>query len=96
MTYTVAVLLEDRAFGGHEEGGWYYDYGCPVDLSEVPQRRFKTWAKAQGYLSKLEPLIARINEGRYPVSSVLSDGVYRAYVFSGKPHGYPNHVPNYS
>jgi hypothetical protein len=48
MTYTVAVLLEDRAFGGHEEGGWYYDYGYPCEVRIAPQRRFKTYAKAQG------------------------------------------------
>jgi hypothetical protein len=95
MTYTVAVLLEDRAFGGHEEGGWYYDYGIPVSLSIAPQRRFKTRAKAQGYLNKLQPLIARINEGRYPVSSVLSDGIYRAYIFGGKPRSYPDYIPHY-
>jgi hypothetical protein len=95
MTYTVAVLLEDRAFGGHEEGGWYYDYGIPVSLSIAPQRRFKTYVKAQGYLNKLQPLIARINEGRYPVSSVLSDGIYRAYIFGGKPRGYPDYIPHY-
>lgn len=95
MTYTVAVLLEDRAFGGHEEGGWYYDCGIPLSLSIAPQRRFKTYAKAQGYLNKLKPLIARINEGRYPVSSVLSDGVYRAYIFGGKPRGYPDYIPHY-
>jgi hypothetical protein len=95
MSYTVAVLLEDRAFGGHEEGGWYYDYGIPVSLSIAPQRRFKTYAKAQGYLNRLQPLIARINEGRYPVSSVLSDGIYRAYIFGGKPRGYPDYIPHY-
>ena len=26
-TYVVAVYLCDRAFGGHEEGGWWYQTG---------------------------------------------------------------------
>ena len=26
MTYFVNIYAEGRAFGGHEEGGWYYDY----------------------------------------------------------------------
>jgi hypothetical protein len=95
MSYTVAVLLTDRAFGGHEEGGWYFDYGYRVSLSEAPQRRFKTLAKAQGYLSKLEAVIARINDGRYPVSSVLSDGIYRAFIFNSKVKGYPDTIPRY-
>jgi hypothetical protein len=27
MTYIVAVYMADKAFGGHEEGGWWYDTG---------------------------------------------------------------------
>jgi hypothetical protein len=95
MSFTVAVLLEDRAFGGHEEGGWYFNYGYPVSLPEAPQRRFKTLAKAQGYLSKLKPVIARINDGRYPTSSVLSEGNYRAYIFNSKVKGYPDTIPHW-
>jgi hypothetical protein len=29
------------------------------------------------------------------VSSVLSDGIYRAYIFGGKPRGYPDYIPHY-
>lgn len=92
MTYTVAVLLEDRAFGGHEEGGWYYDYGYPCEVRIAPQRRFKTRAKAQGYLNRIAPVIERLNEDRPSISSVLSEGRYRAYVFSSKPRGYPDRI----
>ena len=95
MTFTVAVLHEDRAYGGAEEGGWYYDYGYPVRLSEVPQRRFKTYEKAWGYLRKTRRQIARINYERPEISSVLSEGRYRAYIFSGKPVGYPDRRPHY-
>jgi hypothetical protein len=95
MTFTVAVLLEDRSYGGAEEGGWFYDHGCPVNLSEPRQRRFKTWGKAQGYLNRIAPVIDRLNRDRPPVSSVLSEGRYRAYIFSGKPRGYPDHRPHY-
>ncbi len=31
MTYTVAICLEDRAYGGSEEGGWWYNYGYPSE-----------------------------------------------------------------
>lgn len=95
MTYTVAVLLEDRAFGGHEEGGWYYDYGYPCEVRIAPQRRFKTYAKAQGYLNRIAPVIERLNRDRPSISSVLSEGRYRAYVFGGKPRGYPDYIPHY-
>jgi hypothetical protein len=95
MTYTVAVLLEDRAFGGHEEGGWYFDYGYPCALRIAPQRRFKTRVKAWGYLSKIRRLIARINDDRPEISSVLSEGRYQAYIFTGKVKGYPDRRPTY-
>lgn len=95
MTYTVAVLLEDLAYGGAEEGGWYYGYGYPINLSEAPQRRFKTLGKAQGYLNRIAPVIDYLNRDRPSISSVLSEGRYRAYVFSGKPHGYPDQRPHY-
>ena len=33
MTYTVAVFEVDRAYGGPEEGGWWFDYGQPLPRS---------------------------------------------------------------
>ena len=95
MTFTVAVLLEDLAYGGAEEGGWYYGYGYPVNLSKAPQRRFKTYAKAWGYLRKIRRQIIHINYKRPEMSSVLSKGRYKAYIFSGKPRGYPDQRPHY-
>lgn len=96
MTYTVAVLFEDRTLGGQEEGGWYYDYGYPCEVRIAPQRRFKTYAKAQGYLNRIAPVIERLNRDRPSISSVLSEGRYRAYIFGGKPRGYPDRRPTYS
>ena len=29
MDYTVAIFFVDRAYGGPEEGGWWYDFGEP-------------------------------------------------------------------
>lgn len=95
MTFTVAVLMEDRAFGGHEEGGWYYDYGYPYDLRTAPVRRFKTREKAEGYLRTIAPQIERANADYPPISSVLSEGLVRAYIFSGKVRGYPDRRPRY-
>jgi len=94
--YAVNLYFVDRAFGGREEGGWYYDYGYPCEVRIAPQRRFKTRAKAQGYLNEIAPVIDRMNRHRPSISSVLSKGRYRAYIFSGKPCGYPEHRPTYS
>jgi hypothetical protein len=95
MTYTVAVLLEDRAYGGAEEGGWFYWYGEPVDLKEAPRRRFKTLEKAQGYCDKLLSVTERLNRERPSMSSVLSEGLYFPRIFSGKVKGFPDVQPHY-
>ena len=29
--YTVAIYLVDKAYGGHEEGGWWFEYGDRID-----------------------------------------------------------------
>ena len=34
FTY-INVYLADRAYGGSEEGGWWYDYGIPVESRRV-------------------------------------------------------------
>ena len=66
----ITVGLEDRAFGGHEEGGWYYTcfQGDRV-LSASPAR-----------MPALERRVQRVldhwNIGRRPISSVLSTGRY--------------------
>lgn len=35
--YTVAIYLVDRAYGGPEEGGWWYDYGVRQDIDFAKQ-----------------------------------------------------------
>lgn len=95
--YTVGVFLCDRAYGGSEEGGWWYDYGIPVtcDLA-VFNRTFKTRDEAGSYAFELQKMEKEWNKERIPVSSVNSDGEYRVLVQRGvRLRRFPKQRPRY-
>lgn len=97
--YTVAIYMEDRAFGGHEEGGWYYDTAtlCMEPRCAVHLRGFDKQEDAQNYASELNNTIAEWNEDRPEISSVLSEGRYVAMYGEGMPQPYyPEETPRYS
>jgi hypothetical protein len=91
--YTVAVYLQDRAYGGPEEGGWWYDTGELVRTC----RLFRDEDKAYAYCRRMNDLIrVLVNTGRPGVGSVLSEGVYGAEVHEGNAmQGYPETRPHY-
>lgn len=95
--YSVAIALQDRAYGGPEEGGWYYTCGevCPEHADKL--RGFASEADAIAYARELNDssFLAELNEGRRPISSVLSEGRYVAHVFDGLPANYPATRPHY-
>lgn len=96
QTYTVAVYFNDRAYGGPEEGGWWYNCG---ELAKVC-RTFKSEALADDYAFRLnQRLKSRTfgpNQGRRDMSSVLSDGEYWAHVYDGAPPAsFPDRKPHY-
>ena len=97
--YTVAIYMEDRAFGGHEEGGWYYEVAELVmePRAAVLLRGFDNEADAFAYADTLnDTTIPQWNEGRPEVSSVLSEGRYYAIVNEGMPAPYyPEERPHY-
>lgn len=62
--------MEDRKFGGPEEGGWYYTAFEPIRTLLVPA------AKAERCARLLQRWQDRNNEGRPAISSVLSYGRY--------------------
>ena len=97
--YTVAIYMEDRVFGGHEEGGWYYD---DAQLVMEPRaaallRGFDNQKDAFDYADTLnDTTIPEWNEGRPEISSVLSEGRYRALAIEGMPAAYyPEEPPRY-
>jgi len=96
MAYTVAVYLCDRAYGGPEEGGWWYACGVPSEEHAHHTRGFVWENAAYAYARKLNDKYGSLwNEGRRDVNSVLSEGQYYAEVFEGNPRPYPYVIPTY-
>jgi hypothetical protein len=101
--YGVAVYLVDKAYGGPEEGGWYYDCGQIVEevLEGIPVeemvRLFIDEADALSWAHTLQDkLDGGPNVGRREISSVLSEGRYGAIVTDGMPaHHWPAVRPRY-
>ncbi len=95
--YTVCPFLVDRAYGGPEEGGWWYDVGEPAIGPDFPVPVIcHTREEAEvlaGYMQRT--LNNTINVGRYPVESVLSNGSYQAQVCEEWPKAYPDRRPHY-
>ena len=92
--WTVAVYFTQRRYGGPEEGGWWFDEDVLVPANDpmihehsVLTPRIKRTIDAaivvrdemQSFLDK------RINSGRRPLHSVLSDGIYTAMIHDGWP-----------
>lgn len=65
----VNVQLCDRAYGGAEEGGWYYPTSELVTTRSVASRE-----EADLLIAEFEKQYS--NEGRREISSVLSEGRY--------------------
>ena len=86
----VNVYLTDRAYGGPEEGGWGYDYGLP----ELGIACFSD-EEADEILQEMRAVCDMWNEGRRPVSSVLSDGIFWATIEDDKPKPWPEERPHY-
>jgi hypothetical protein len=103
--YTVAIYLIDKAYGGSEEGGWWFTCGDrqDEDFSEAlgPDlglpKVFPSEDAAEEYAEAVQRKIAvTLNEGRRPISSVLSEGIYEARVYPGFPPRYfPETRPHY-
>lgn len=97
MAYTVAIYLVDRAYGGPEEGGWWYECGEPVLEFAAKTRGFARENDAYRYAETLNQssFIEELNEGRPDIGSVLSRGQYSAVVQEGFPSPFPATRPHY-
>lgn len=95
--FCVSVFLVDKAYGGPEEGGWYYGVGEPVLAPNLPCPRFtidQEEARKWQIEMQLE-LNKNFNQYRRPIDSVLSEGRYDAVVTEGMPQAYPAFTPHY-
>lgn len=90
----VNVYLHDRAYGGPEEGGWWFDYYEP----ELEQCRwFASEAEAQKALAIAQAWCDEENaERNSDISSVCSEGRYEASLEPFFPVSVPSGRPQYS
>jgi hypothetical protein len=101
--WTVAVYLQDREYGGPEEGGWWYDTGRRVDtLAEAGLNPaicvFHNEDDAYGFADSINAILdITINkQRRSDIGSVLSEGRFIAEVHEGwPPEYYPDQRPHY-
>lgn len=87
----VNVYLIDRAYGGPEEGGWWYTYGVAVQSIEC-----RTEALAKRMLEAMLDWCSNENEDRRSdIGSVLSEGRYVAHIEDEKGQNWPDERPHY-
>lgn len=91
IPWHVSVYEIDRAYGGPEEGGWWYD--CGECILTVPVREL-TDEEIDGLIATLKK--AYPNESRYGVGSVIYDGgEYRIGAERDRGADYPAERPRY-
>lgn len=93
MRYVVAVYNVELAYGGSEEGGWWYEAGTLHRILGV----FRNEAKASAYRRRASKLVDQlVNKHRRPISSVLSDGRYSVLMHEHTaPENFPSERPHY-
>ncbi len=86
--FWVAAYLTSQRFGGHAEGGWWFDEGELVTdpdayrmLGGTP-RSYLTETEADAYAFELESKLATLNVGRPPKDASTSRGVYEIHVIN--------------
>ena len=98
--HAVTLYLVDQAYGGPEEGGWWYQCGEPHNQGLHPLNRvFNSLSAARTYChsKKVADYLAQLNSGRREIDSVLSEGQFNMIV-GGKdevPAPYPQERPHY-
>ena len=92
-TVFVNVYLIDRAYGGSEEGGWYFETGRFIDGEAFPDEREEDIERA---IKNAEERCADYNNDRNDdISSVLSEGRYVVFRQTSPGKSYPDSKPHY-
>jgi hypothetical protein len=95
-TFTVAIFLIDRAYGGPEEGGWWFTYGEPAEGYEQFEKGFENEDDAWEYMRHLQTSVCDdLNADRPSINSVMSEGVFTARVCIGAACPFPSVIPRY-
>lgn len=93
----VGIYMVDRAPGGPEEGGWFYDVGERYTAFEPVVCRGNAECRAAHALAEKYIEDHRMNAGRHDPSSVLCEGWYASWAFDGSvaPEHFPATIPHY-
>lgn len=93
MPHILALYEIDRAFGGTEEGGWFYDCGQLVKILAVDHDKERAMARC----NRMNRWLDRLQRNRRPVSSVAYDGGrYQAMTYQDvAPAFFPRERPIY-
>ena len=89
--YYLNEYRTNRAWGGPEEGGWWYDTGEFL----ATRGSYKSRAGAEQARETLESEFARKQEECYPPSSVLCDGWPELLVEREPGQSFPTERPRY-
>ena len=99
--YYVWVAYVDQAYGGPEEGGWWYDVGVPVMRGEEDSpldvvQYFDNKDDANEAREALRDLVRVANEERHNPGSVLSSGDWlEVQLTEHSPKAWPETRPHY-
>ena len=94
--YVVAVYDAELAWGGPEEGGWWFNAGTLVRVVRTFASENRAYAYSRRLNARLESRVIGPNVGKREKSSVLSDGVFEAHVYQNTaPAGFPEVRPHY-
>jgi hypothetical protein len=101
--FWVALYLADLAYGGPEEGGWYFDAGTLVIDPETYRQvgygpaGFAKSDDARAHAEAMNRQLDELNRGRPEKSSVNSVGVFEVRVFRAQtlPTHFPETTPRY-
>ena len=89
--FYVNVYLQDRAYGGPEEGGWWYDFGIVEKSICLPTRKLARLVRRS-----INRVLREWNaRRRSDISSVISEGRYYCTVESHPAADWPEMRPFY-
>ena len=95
-SFVVAAYDVAMAFGGREEGGWWYDRGSLIRVLRVFPNEDRAYEYSRKLNTRLRSREFGPNQGRREYSSVFSDGEVRAIVCdTTAPAGFPERRPRY-
>ncbi len=92
--FYVNVYQIGRAYGGKEEGGWWYDYGLPVDLY-CEEKPYPTKEEAKAKAEQIYEQLAVLNEEHADINSVEGDGLFQVFVEEEPAKAWPAVIPSW-